>query len=89
MDGNYVLSIGSYTKNRVKIYLSDCTKVIYFMKMQIFSNTVDEVQKEMNYFCKDNPVLLFYLYLFSTYKPAKERGWQDFTILTVVLVYKQ
>jgi len=22
------------------------------MKMQIFSNTVDEVQKEMNYFCK-------------------------------------
>lgn len=58
------------------------------MKTQIFSNTADEVQKEMNHFFKDNPGIIILSLSSSTYQTAKESGWQDFTILSVVLIYR-
>jgi hypothetical protein len=58
------------------------------MNTQIFSNTADEVQKEMNYFFKDNPGIIILSASSSTYQTARESGWQDFTVLTVVLIYR-
>jgi hypothetical protein len=58
------------------------------MKTQIFSNTADEVQKEMNHFFKDNPGIVILSLSSSSYQTARESGWQDFTIVTVVLIYK-
>jgi hypothetical protein len=58
------------------------------MKTQIFSSTVDEVQKEMNHFFSDNPGIIMLSASTSTYQTEKERGWQDYTILTVVLIYR-
>lgn len=58
------------------------------MKTQIFSNTADEVQKEMNAFLNDNPGIFILSVSSSTYQTARETGWRDFTIITVVLIYR-
>jgi hypothetical protein len=44
------------------------------MKTQIFSNTADEVQKEMNHFLKDNPGIIILSASSSTYQTARETG---------------